>query len=558
LIVIDIRKADKLSSEYGMFISSPYNEKVLEAVRTISPRHWHGEQREWELPVNKLSTFINELSDFEIQIIGDFSALEEKKLPKIDFKFKTKPFEHQVEGFNYGLTHDKWLLGDEQGCGKTWQVINIALAKRQLCEYKHCLIVCGVNGLKYNWFNEIAKHSDEHGHILGWRQRKDGKGMLKNISNANKLADIQRIDELPYFIITNVESLRDEKIANELKVLCSDGTIGMVAIDEIHRCKDSSSQQGKGILKLNAKDMIAMTGTPLLNTPLDLYIILKWLGYESHSFYAFKNHYAIMGGYGNYQIIGYQNKDELKVILSEMMLRRLKEDVLDLPEKLYIEEYVEMGKEQWGIYDEILADLRLNVDKIAETPNPLAQLIRLRQATGYTGILSSEIAISAKLDRMEELVEDAVANGRKVIVYSNWTDITDVVLERLKRYNPATITGKVNSSDVPLMEKKFQEDDSCKVIVGTISKMGTGYTLNSGTVEIFIDLPWTMGTFQQAVDRAHRIGQTSNISIYILMCKDTIDEKIYSIVKSKGALSDDIIDDKSVVDKREILNYLLS
>lgn len=557
MITIEIKKANKLSSEYGMFITSPYDETVLGAVRTLSPRFWHGTERVWEVPVNKLTDFVNQLSNYEIQLTGNLSVLAEKKMPDIQFEFKTKPFDHQIEGFNYGLTHDKWLLGDEQGCGKTWQVINIALAKRQIYGYKHCLIICGVNGLKYNWFNEIKKHSDEQGHILGWKQRKDGKGMLKTISNANKLADIQRIDELPYFIITNVESLRDEKISNALKDLCKNKTIDMVAIDEIHRCKDANSQQGKGILKLSAETMIAMTGTPLLNTPLDLYIILKWLGYESHSFYAFKNHYCIMGGYGGYQIMGYQHKDELKDTLSEMMLRRLKEDVLDLPEKLYIEEYVEMNKEQWGIYDEVLNDIRLNIDKIASTPNPLAQLIRLRQATGYTGILSSDIKVSAKLDRMVELVEDAVANNRKVIVYSNWTDITDVVLERLKRFNPATITGKVNSSEVPLMEKKFQEDDSCKVIVGTISKMGTGYTLNSGTVEIFLDLPWTMGTFQQAVDRAHRIGQNSNISIYVLMCKDTIDEKIYSIVKSKGELSDDIIDDKTTEDKRQLLTYLL-
>lgn len=326
----------------------------------------------------------------------------------------------------------------------------------------------------------------------------------------------------------------------------------------VHNCKNPTSQQGKGILKLRAENMIAMTGTPLLNTPLDLYIILKWLGYENHSFYAFKNHYCIMGGYGGYQIMGYQNTDELKAVLSDMMLRRRKEDVLDLPEKLYIDEYVDMDKEQWGIYNEILEDLRLNIDKIAETPNPLSQLIRLRQATGYTGILSTSINVSAKFDRMEELVEEAVANNTKVLIFSNWTQITDEVIRRLKSYNPAVITGQTSDTERPLQEQKFREDDTCKVIVGTIGAMGTGLTLTSGTVEIFLDLPWTMGAYQQAVDRAHRIGQKSNVTIYNLICKDTIDEKILSIVKGKGELSDALIDGNLTENKKEVLNYLLS
>lgn len=326
----------------------------------------------------------------------------------------------------------------------------------------------------------------------------------------------------------------------------------------VHNCKNPNSQQGKGLLKLDAPSKIAMTGTPLLNTPLDLYTTLKWLGYENHSFYSFKNHYCIMGGYGGYQIMGYQHKDELKQILSEMMLRRLKSEVLDLPEKLYVNEYVEMDGAQEKIYNEILNDLRLNVDKIAVSPNPLSQLIRLRQATGYTGILSSDIQVSAKLDRMEDLVEEAVANDKKVLIFSNWTNITDEVLNRLKRFNPATITGKVKDSDTPLQKEKFQSDDSCKVIVGTTPKMGTGYTLTAGTIIIFMDEPWTNGDKEQAIDRAHRIGTVENITIYTLLTKNTIDERVNEIVKAKKDLSDDIIDGMSVQEKTELLNYLLS
>lgn len=556
MITVDIRRADKVSGAYSVYMSFPYDEQLVSVIRCLPSRFWHTDTKEWEVPLNKLTELVGNMSNYEVQIMGELSALVEKKVPDIDFDFKTEPFEHQIDGFNYGLTHDSWLLGDEQGLGKTWQVINIALAKKRVLGYKHCLIICGVNGLKWNWLKEIHTHSNEDAYILGQRVNTKGKTVIG--SNAEKLADISRIDELPYFIITNVESLRDDKISSALKSLCSDKTISMIAIDEVHKCKNPTSQQGKGILKLDAETKIAMTGTPLLNTPLDLYIILKWLGYERHTFYSFKNHYCVMGGFGGYQIMGYQNTKELRDILDEIMLRRLKKDVLDLPEKLYVDEYVEMSSEQNRIYTEVLNDLRLQVDKIAESPNPLSQLMRLRQATGYTGIISTEVALSAKLDRMEELVEEAVANGKKVLVYSNWTDMTDVALERLARFNPATITGKIADRDTDAQMNKFQTDDTCKVIVGTRGKMGTGFTLTAGTVVIFLDEPWTNGDKEQAIDRCHRIGTVENITVYTLLTKDTIDERVNDIVRGKGELSDALIDGKSVEDKKKLVQFLLS
>ena len=550
MITMDIRKAVNVTGEYGVFMSFPYDTTVIDIVRSMPSRYWNGQAKEWEVPFTKLSDLLDNLQDYEIHITGDMKAFVDKKVPNINFEFKTKPFSHQVDGFNYGLTHDRWLLGDEQGLGKTWQVINIALAKKLEKGYKHCLIICGVNGLKWNWLKEIETHSNEHGYILGQRGNKIG-------SNADKLSDVRDMDNLPYFVITNVESLRNEDITGALNKLCKNGTIGMIAIDEVHKCKNPTSQQGKGILKLTADTMIAMTGTPLMNNPLDLYIILKWLGYEKHSFYQFKHHYCVMGGYGGYQICGYQNTDELEENFRGIMLRRLKENVLDLPDKVFVNEYVELEGKQAQVYKEILMDLRLNVDKIASAPNPLSQLIRLRQATGYTGILSSDIKESAKLDRMEELVEEAVENGQKVVVFSNWTQITDEVLRRLAKYNPATITGDTKDDERPVQENKFQNDDTCKVIVGTIGAMGTGLTLTAGTVEIFLDEPWNMALKNQAVDRCHRIGAKTNVTIYTLLTKGTIDERINELVAEKGALSDAIIDGKPAKDKRELLDYLL-
>ena len=471
------------------------------------------------------------------------------------FEFKTQPYGYQIDGFNYGLQNTSWLLGDEQGLGKTKQVIDVAVAKKLSEGFKHCLIVCGVNGLKWNWMNEIQTHSNEKGYILG--QRVQGKS-IKIGSNADKLKDLQNLESNDnYFIITNVESLRQTQIAEKLQALCKNGTIGMVAIDEIHKCKNPSSQQGKGILKLQPQYRVAMTGTPLMNTPMDLYIILRWLGYERHSFYAFKQHYCVMGGYGGYEVMGYKNLDELQSQLDDIMLRRLKEEVLDLPEKIFINEYVEMTSKQQVIYNEITNEIRANIDSIKMSNNPLAELIRMRQATGFTGILSSKIQESAKLDRMEELVEESVENGRKVVVFSNWTQMTDVVLERLAKYNPAVITGQTSDSARQSEVDKFQNDNNCKVIVGTIGAMGTGLTLTAGTVEIFLDEPWNRANKEQAIDRCHRIGAKSNVTVYTLMCKGTIDERINEIVERKGAMADAIVDGKVVMDKTAFLEYLI-
>ena len=332
----------------------------------------------------------------------------------------------------------------------------------------------------------------------------------------------------------------------------------MIAADEVHKMKNPSSQQGKAFLKLNADTLIAMTGTPLMNQPMDLYIILKWLGYEKHGFYQFRNHYCVMGGFGGYEVIGYRYLDELQEQLNQIMLRRLKKDVLDLPDKLHVDEYVEMTAKQEQIYNEVTAEIKMNIDQIKMANNPLAELIRMRQATGYTGILSSTIQESAKLDRMEELVEEAIENNKKVVVFSNWTQMTDAIYARLhKNYSTAVITGQTKDSERQSLVNKFQTDANCKVMIGTIGAMGTGLTLTAGTVEIFMDEPWNMALKEQAEDRCHRVGTNENVTIYTLMCKNTIDERIHDLVMQKGAMANAIVDGKIAIKNNELLEYLL-
>ena len=563
MINVKIAKAKKcydVESAFSVYITFDYDQRIVDTIKSLPQRFYNADKKEWEAPLPALKTVVDNLPMFDFDITGPYiNMIEEKPVAEIpvNFNFKTKPFKHQIEGFEYGLANNRWLLGDEQGLGKTKQVIDIAVAKKLQKGYKHCLIICGVNGLKWNWVNEVHTHSDEDAWILGQRF----KGRKISVGSTNdKLYDLKHVNSIsPYFLITNVETMRNEDCVKEIQKLCKNGTIGVVAIDEIHKCKNPASQQGKGILKIQPECRIAMTGTPLMNNPFDLFIILKWLGYEEHSFSAFKNHYATYGGFGGYEVVGYRYLDELQKQLDKIMLRRLKKDVLDLPEKTHIDEYVDMTPKQAQIYREISSEIRMNIDQIKMANNPLAELIRMRQATGYTGILSSTIKESAKLDRMEELVEEAVQNGKKVVIFSNWTQMTLPIYNRLAvKYHGTYITGEVDSDQRQAHVKQFQEDDNCKFIVGTIGAMGTGLTLTAGTVEIFMDEPWNRANKEQAEDRCHRVGTTENITIYTILCKNTIDERIHELVERKGQMADALVDGRYNGDKTALLDFLLS
>ena len=561
MINVKIKKSKFMPDDYSAYLTFPFNQDVIDTIKELRYRSWIKGTKEWEIRIQDLSYMFDNFSNMDFNISGRYVELNPQPTYDLtNFNFKTSCYDHQKKGFEYGMQHARWLLGDEPGLGKTKQVIDIAVARKLALGYSHCLIICGVNGLKWNWFNEILIHSDEKPYILGQKIRKK-TGEYYIGTNKDKLHDLEHLDEISeYFIITNIETLRDDAITSQIiKWLHSetDCKINMIACDEVHRCATPTSQQGKALVKLDADCRIAMTGTPLMNSPLDLYGILKWLGYEKHAYYSFKQYYAVFGGYGGYEIVGYKHLDELEEQLQSIMLRRLKKNVLDLPEKTYIDEYVDMLPKQSIIYKEIKAEIKSNIDMISIAPNPLAEMIRLRQATGYTGILSSTVQCSAKLDRMEEIVRDTIENGQKVVIFSNWTTITDEVQNRLSNYRVGVITGETADTERQKVVDRFQSG-KLDVVIGTSGAMGVGITLHAASVEIFLDVPWNRANYEQCVDRCHRIGQKNNLTIYNIMCKSTIDERIWELVKRKGELSDQIVDGNNhVMSKADIAEYLL-
>lgn len=562
MIKLQIRKSVQVKRcKNSLFMSFPYDAKLLSLIKAIPVRYYDAKTREWEIHSKYFDNILDMFQEYDIEIIGDLPQEAERALEIADrfdeigtdgFEFKTKPFDHQMESFEFAMNHRKFLLGDEQGLGKTKQSIDIAVARKN--QFKHCLIVCCVNGLKWNWQKEVGIHSHENAHILGEYKNTKGNLVIGSVKRRNEDL-LKGRDE--FFLITNVESLRDKELSATLKGLTEEGIIGMVIIDEIHKCKNSTSVQGKAIHNLNSYYKMALTGTPLMNSPIDLYNILKWLDAEHHTLSQFKSYYCEMGGYGGYEIVGYKHLPELQANLDRVMLRRKKDDVLDLPPKIRTTEYVEMSTKQAKLYEEIKANIIQNIDKVMLNPNPLVELTRLRQCTGYPGILSTSITDSVKIDRMVELVEQAVQNNEKVIVFSNWTSVTDPAYKALAKFRPAIITG--DTKDRAEQEHKFQNDPKCKVIIGTIQAMGTGLTLTAGSTVIFLDSPWNRANKEQAEDRAHRIGTTKTVNIITLVAKNTIDERIEHLVESKGKMSD-IVVDKFVVDKVDLdmVNFLLS
>ena len=538
--------SQKLSYKQSLYIKGDYNSNILDVIHSFQTRYYHRNSKLWECKIDYFPIILDKLKFEDIQICGEVPKKFEKYLKMLDiydeqdadYLSRTKPFEHQMESFNYALTHNKFLLGDEQGLGKTKQALDIAVARKH--KMRHCLIVCGVNNLKWNWYKEVEIHTNEKAHILGSRVNRKGKTVIG--SSAERLADLKQIHD-EYFLITNIETLRDKSIQSQIKKMCSDGIIGMTIIDEIHKCKNSQSKQGKAIHCCCSYYRLALTGTPLMNNPVDLYNVLKWLEVENHSLTYFKNLYCEMGGFGGYEIIGYKNLDQLENSLNKNMLRRRKEEVLDLPPKIYTDELLDLDSSQDKLYRDVTNQIIEDIDRIMLLPNPLTELIRLRQVTSNPNILTSKNITNVKYDRIVDIL---ASTTDKVIIFSNWTKVINPLYIKLSSlgYNPALVTGE--SKDPILEMNKFQSDNTCKVILGTTPALGTGYTLTAANTVIFIDEPWSKAIKDQAEDRCHRIGTKGTVNIITLICKDTIDERIHQIIKDKGELSDRIVDGKAV------------
>lgn len=500
-------------------ISFRYDPTTVAKVKELAERRYLPEDRAWEIPAHELPALIEKVGLSNIKSeeavvqalntkeIEDKREATQERLkgikPVRDFDFKTAPLPHQIEAFNYGMEKNSLLIGDEQGLGKTKESIDICVARKK--ELIKTLIVCGVNSVKYNWEKEIQIHSNE-GCVMV-----DGKTMDVRVQQLN---DWYRCSS--YFGVINIESLRNEKIQDALYLGIKDGYIGAIIVDEIHKAKNGGSQQGKALRFLKAPVKIGLSGTPM-NKAEDLWNILTWLGVERRSFYSFRNAYCTMGGFGGYKVIGYKNLDSLNAELNTVMLRRKKEEVLDLPPKLYSTEYVELTTAQKKQYRDIKNGIVADMENILASVNPLNCTLRLRQLTSGNPNLTDD---SPKLDRIKEMLEEEIIpNGHKAIIFSQWSTIAKDLGIELSEYDPIIITGEVPPEQRQRLVDNFQTNPHCKVAIGTIGAMGTGLTLNKASYVFFMDKAWNSGDNAQAEDRAHRIGTVGAVNVISMVAK---------------------------------------
>lgn len=575
-------------------ITFKYDPAVIELVKSVPGRQWVPAVKMWTIPRDKLGFLLNQFKgtryESYLNIVSDeklnqnstldtTSVIPNIDVSKIPFYVKedSKPYNHQIDFMKYAVARQLngnrsgFLLADGPGLGKTIEVANLALYNRKQYGFQHCLIICCVNGSKYNWKSDIELHTNgvEVPYILGTRKRRDGS-LNENTGSKEKLQDIISMkkygkseESLPYFLIVNIEAIRYQvgktyPIADTIATLVNNGVINMIAIDEIHKNASPTSKQGKQINRIKKMTgdnamWIPMTGTPIVNKPTDVYLPLKLIdGHNYSTYWSWCQTFCLYGGYGGHEIMGYKNIPTLKNLVQSNMLRRVKEDVLDLPPKIYYTEYVENTPYQVSLYRRVLNGVISDREEILNSLNPLTALLRLRQVNGSPELIDETLKVdkdyiksNAKLKRLLELLEDITSRGEKVVVYSNWVEPLRTLYRFVSiRYKTCCFTGTMSPADRENHKYVFQNNPEYKVLLGTIGAAGTSHTFTAATNVIFYDEPWTPSDKEQAEDRIYRIGTKSSVNIITLITKDTVDERVNDILYNKRNISKYIVDNK--------------
>ena len=549
--ITEISPPLKISGLSSLIVQFDFNQYVVDSIKTIPTAHYHKSMKVWELPVCYLGRLLDSLTfldDINLKLLDaaksdefhfnkNFNLEPLTEIEKVSFKMK--PFEHQLEAINFGLDKEKWLLLDSMGLGKTNSIIWLAETLKRRGIIDHCFIICGVNSLKQNWKKEIQKFSTESAVVLGEYTTRTGTTRYRSMDKrAQQLKD--PIEE--FFVITNLESLRDDRIIEAFNK--SANKFGMIAFDEAHKAATKTSQQGTNLLKLEAPFKIAATGTLITNNPLSAYVPLSWTGNDESTLTNYKSQYCNFGGFKNNQVIGFKNLEVLQEVISNCSLRRTLDQVRsDMPPKTVTLELLEPEDDQRKFYEAIKEGVKEEADKIdLKTSSLLALTTRLRQASACPGILTTQPVSSCKVDRCLELIQELTSQGEKVVVLSVFKETLNELAAKLGEFRFSLNTGDIPDAVVACNVARFQDDPKEQVFIGTWGKVGTGWTLNSSSYLICLDTPYTAAMFDQGTDRIWRVNNTRPAFITVLLCKDTIDERVQQIIETKKELGEYLVD----------------
>ena len=424
------------------------------------------------------------------------------------------PLTHQKEAIQKLVENKKFILADDMGLGKTTSTIIAALEAGA----KKILIICPAT-LKINWKREIENYTDRSTYIA------EGK----NFSTEHDFVIIN------YDIIKN---FHDPKKKDDSQILRAD--FDLVIIDEAHYIKNAQAQRTKLINDLVKKvdRLWLLTGTPMTSRPIDYYNLLSlidspvaknWMAYVIRycQGYQFK-----VGPRKVWNVMGASNLEELRDRTVGLTLRRLKEDVLDLPDKIITPVYLRLKSK---LYEEVMGDYYNWYEKNPEESKSLT--VQFTKLTKIRQIIADE-----KITQTIELAENIIEQDKKVIIFCNFTDSLNKICEHFGK-TAVKLDGSMSKGERQLSVDQFQDNEKVKVFVGNIKAAGVGLTLTSAEAVIMNDLSFLPSDHSQAEDRAYRYGQKNNVLVYYPIFENTIEGIIYDILANKKQVISTILGD---------------
>jgi SWI/SNF-related matrix-associated actin-dependent regulator 1 of chromatin subfamily A len=471
---------------------------------------------------------------FEADSFTDFwipkaSLIKDNKveIKEIDYsKYSHRPpLDHQKVAIEELLKNKKYILADDMGLGKTTSTIIAALETGA----KKILIICPAT-LKINWQREFLLYSDKTSYVC------DGKNFSEN----------HDILIMNYDIIKNFHDTKDNE-----KSLIFKSKFDLVIIDEAHYVQNVQAQRTKLINDLvkNVDRLWLLTGTPMTSRPINYFNLLSlvdspvaknWMAYVVRycSGYQFK-----VGNRKVWNVMGASHLEELRDRTSSTVLRRLKEDVLDLPDKIITPVYLRLRSKK---YEEVMGDYYNWYEKNPEESKNLS--IQFTKLTEVRQVIAEE-----KTQHTIEIAENIIEQGKKVIIFCNFTKSLDTIVEHFGK-SAVRLDGQMSKIQRQDSVDRFQEDEKVKVFVGNIKAAGVGITLTSGEAVIMNDLSFLPSDHSQAEDRAYRYGQKNNVLVYYPIFDNTIEGIIYDILNVKkriiGTVMGDIQqDDTNIVEE---------
>jgi SNF2 family DNA or RNA helicase len=446
--------------------------------------------------------------------------------------------DYQKDGVNWfnNISYYKFggILADEMGLGKTLQTIAFLMNNKGTNN-----IIVTPTSLIHNWKSEFDKFAPNMKVGIVHGDKKIREEILKNSSEYD-------------VILTTYSTVRNDLEKYKEKVF------DYCIIDEAQNIKNPDTISTKSVKIINSKIRFALTGTPIENNLLELWSIFDFImpGYL-YDKEEFKDRF-----------LNLDNTNKLKVLINPFILRRTKKEVIkELPDKIEKKFIVELNKEQKKIYDvynkSVLEKLKNNKnenDKITI----FSYLTKLRQLCLHPKTLLKDYdGKSSKVDICIDILKESIENGRKILLFSQFTSVLKLIENEIKNNNIKYnyLDGKTKSEDRIKLVNEFNKNDEIKVFLISLKAGGTGLNLTSADMVIHFDPWWNIAVENQASDRAHRLGQKNVVEVIKLISKDTIEEKIVILQESKRELIDNIINDKlsnsktlSKLSKEELIN----